>query len=359
MVKQSRKKLRRPKRNSFRKRTRKMVGGVFTQDENQQLLGMGFTQDNIQLLSNTGVGLNIIQMSLNQVNPATGAPFTPQELIQSIHDVNEEINNLDEGVAMPNQENGVPGAPYNDVPVAPGANYVEEQGPGLNMEDLGPYSPRSVTEMGGRRRRKSRKQRGGTEFSEEQLTELGRLGFSDNQKKILARGFRITPPNMAMESIRQALQHNYITGQPDTVESIMRMFPNEGGKRRRKSRKQRGGTVFSNEQLTELGNLGFTDSQKKVLAEVMSELDSNTKMNLTRHNLRQIDPRTGQVITIQQYMDDIADSPDVGGGKRRRKSRKQRGGTCYGNGVGANNYDPNFSIYNTRELTLFPYRATN
>jgi hypothetical protein len=164
---------------------------------------------------------------------------------------------------------------------------------------------------------------------------------------------------MAMESIRQALQHNYITGQPDTVESIMRMFPNEGGKRRRKSRKQRGGTVFSNEQLTELGNLGFTDSHKKVLAEVMSEIDANTKMNLTRHNLRQIDPRTGQVITIQQYMDDIADSPDVGGGKRRRKSRKQRGGTCYGNGVGANNYDPNFSIYNTRELTLFPYRATN
>jgi hypothetical protein len=229
------------------------------------------------------------------------------------------------------------------------------------MDDIGEL------DFGGRRRKtrkgkngkKTRKQRGGTEFSEEQLTELGRLGFSDNQKKILARGFRITPPNMAMESIRQALQHNYITGQPDTVESIMRMFPNEGGKRRRKSRKQRGGTVFSNEQLTELGNLGFTDSQKKVLAEVMSELDSNTKMNLTRHNLRQIDPRTGQVITIQQYMDDIADSPDVGGSKRRRKSRKQRGGTCYGNGVGANNYDPNFSIYNTRELTLFPYRPTN
>jgi hypothetical protein len=132
--------------------------------------------------------------------------------------------------------------------------------------------------MGGRKRktrkgRKSRKQRGGTVFSEEQLTELGRLGFTDNQKKILAREFRITPPNMAMESIRQALQHNYLTGQPDTVESIMRMFPAEGG-------------------------------------------------------------------------------------KRRRKSRKQRGGMCFGNGVGANNYDPNFSIYNTRELTLFPYNPT-
>ena len=199
MVKQSRKKLRRPKRNSFRKRTRKMVGGVFTQEESQQLLGMGFSQDNIQVLSNTGVGLNVIQMSLNQVNPATGAPFTPQELIQSVNEANEEMANLDEGAAVPNQENGVPGAPYNDVPVAPGANYVEEQGPGLNMEDLGPYSPRSVTEMGGKRRK-----------------------------------------------------------------------------------------------------------TRKV-----------------------------------------------------RKGRKQRGGMCFGNGVGANNYDPNFSIYNTRELSLFPYRPTN
>ncbi len=40
----------------------------------------------------------------------------------------------------------------------------------------------------------------------------------------------------------------------------------------------------------------------------------------------------------------------------RRNSRKQRGGVCYGNGVGSNNYDPNFSIHNTRELQLFPYK---
>ena len=42
---------------------------------------------------------------------------------------------------------------------------------------------------------------------------------------------------------------------------------------------------------------------------------------------------------------------------KRRKIYRYRGGSCYGNGVGANSYDPNFSIYNTRELTLFPYKA--
>jgi hypothetical protein len=47
-----------------------------------------------------------------------------------------------------------------------------------------------------------------------------------------------------------------------------------------------------------------------------------------------------------------------GKSRKSRKKRKQKGGTCYGSGVGANNFDPNFSIYNTRELNLFPYRPT-
>ena len=44
-------------------------------------------------------------------------------------------------------------------------------------------------------------------------------------------------------------------------------------------------------------------------------------------------------------------------GRKTRKSRKQKGGMCYGNGVGANSYDPNYSIYNTNMLKLFPYKA--
>ena len=48
-------------------------------------------------------------------------------------------------------------------------------------------------------------------------------------------------------------------------------------------------------------------------------------------------------------------------GKKGRKTRKnirhkQRGGICYGNGVGANSYEPNYSIYNTNMLKLFPYK---
>ena len=37
-------------------------------------------------------------------------------------------------------------------------------------------------------------------------------------------------------------------------------------------------------------------------------------------------------------------------------SRYLKGGRCFGNGVGANSNEPNFSIYNTNTLKLFPYK---
>ena len=313
MAKQSRKKLRRPKRRSFRKRTRKaygkMVGGDFTQEENQQLLGLGFSQQDIELLAGTGVGLNIIQMSLNQVNPATGAPFTPEELIQSVNEANEEINQLDiSGISNASEDDHNLDDSYNDS-----MNTTSEE---TILNDSNVFN--------------------GNNNSQDSL-HLSDLNVSDDNG-----------------STNTTMEDDSFGGRKRKTRK-----GRKGRKHGRKSRKQRGGTVFSDEQLTELGNLGFSDSQKKVLAEVMGEIDATSKMSLIRYNVQQIDPRTGQVITTQQFIDDIADSPDVGGSKRRRKSHKQRGGMCFGNGVGANNYDPNFSIYNTRELTLFPYRPTN
>jgi hypothetical protein len=44
--------------------------------------------------------------------------------------------------------------------------------------------------------------------------------------------------------------------------------------------------------------------------------------------------------------------------KNFRKSKKLRGGNRFGgNNIGANCYDPNFSIYNTNMLKLFPYKG--
>ena len=41
---------------------------------------------------------------------------------------------------------------------------------------------------------------------------------------------------------------------------------------------------------------------------------------------------------------------------RKMRGRKQRGGMRYGTGVGANCFEPNYSIYNTPALSLFPYK---
>ena len=206
---QTRRMYRRSKRYS-----RKMRGGAL---DEQELMQKGFTAEQIAALHNYGIdSMNLINMSLQQVNKQTGEPFTPQELIDSLNDVNNEAENEDDVQEVVNQ----PPPEFNDVDDDDNNhmnfnNMNFEQGPGLNMQDLGPYSPKSVTEepYGGRRMRKSL---------------------------------------------------------------------------RRRSR---------------------------------------------NHKFR----KSG----------------------RKMRSRKQRGGMCYGNGVGANAFDPNNSIYNTRELTLFPYKPTN
>jgi len=158
MVKHSHKRSKRYNKKSSKRYSRKMVGG-FTPEETNRLRDLGFTtQENIDILTNTGVGLNVIEFSLKQNNPDTGSPYTPQELIDSVIEANEDIANLDVDVPVPDQENEA--APDQENEAAPDQenHYVEQgEGQGLNMDDLAPESPRSVTEMGGRKRRRTMK----------------------------------------------------------------------------------------------------------------------------------------------------------------------------------------------------------
>jgi hypothetical protein len=152
------------------------------------------------------------------------------------------------------------------------------------------------------------------------------------------------------------------------------------------------GGAFSDEDKSLLLKLGFK-------TEDFNLLEHNVpNMNLIEMSLEQINPQTGTPFTAEELIRGLKDNinedaeennsitnniattnifPDldninykeeksVGGkkikskrrntSKRIRTSRKKQIGGCYGNGVGANNNDPNFSIYNTRELELFPYK---
>lgn len=235
MVRLSRKNLRRPKRKSYRKTNkvrrsyRKMLGGAFTQQQTQQLLSLGFTENDIQILSNTGIGFNIIQLSLNQINPNTGAPFTPQELIQSINETNDEMNELDiSGISTASDDE----------------------------HDL------------------------------------------DNSMDISFDGDMNDSFNTTTESV-SGLDNNYSLN--NTMNSLHE---------------------------SDLG------------------ISSNNSVNTTRDDSfggrkRKTYGKTKKGRKARKY---------------NRKSRKQRGGMCFGNGVGANSSDPNYSIYNTNMLKLFPYR---
>ena len=42
--------------------------------------------------------------------------------------------------------------------------------------------------------------------------------------------------------------------------------------------------------------------------------------------------------------------------RRKQSGGKQSGGTCYGTGVGRTSTENNFSVFNTNQLKLFPYK---
>jgi hypothetical protein len=185
-------------------------------------------------------------------------------------------------------------------------------------------------------------------------------------------------------------------------------------KKMRKSRKMRGGD-FSQQETTLLRNQGFKEGQIQTLRNMeLSYNQINTKIKQLMNNDDFHGNRTNMTdrvvdefieeqsfnmnTSIQNDPTDLHDmdldddnsfhlsdlennSQDSGytttdedisfGGKKRKtlrkrkgrksrktKKRKQRGGMCFGKGVGANNFDPNYSIYNTRELGLFPYNPS-
>ena len=250
MAKQSRKKLRRLKPKSYRKKTskagrsyKKMVGGTFTQEETQQLLSLGFTENDIQILFNTGLGLNIIQLSLNRINPDTGANFTPQELIQDIQ--NNENNGLNiSGISDTSDDEHELDESMNttigDISYLNGINHSQGS---LHLSDLN-----------------------------DSRVSQGSLHLSDLDDSRVSQG------------------------------SL---------------------------HLSDLGNL------------------TNDSVNTTREN--SFGGRKHKTYSKTKK-----------GRKARKyngKSRKQKGGMCFGNGVGSNSYDPNYSIYNTNILKLFPYRS--
>lgn len=169
-------------------------------------------------------------------------------------------------------------------------------------------------------------------------------------------------------------------------------------KNKKHGRHMKGGD-FSQEEKDQLLNIGFTNDQLVHLEGITSIIDIQNHLNSLNENITQADIAelvTYRLLNMGDWqntsnlndlssihgdddntiaINDISFSSDdtdantdnednTFGGKKRKskksrknkKTRKQKGGMCYGTGVGANYNNPNYSIYNTELLELFPYK---
>jgi hypothetical protein len=248
MAKHSRKNIPRKSKKhnhkSHKKNTKKKYGGDLSDSNRNELLQLGFTNEDLNILAEYMPNMNLIKISLQQINPVTGNPFTPEELMQGLQDsINENEDN--------NEDN-------NELNLS---NISNNSGDEHNLDDM-------------------------NDFDES-----------------------IIENNDSMNTTRE----------------------NESG-------------------LNDATNDFSFDSPDGSLH--LSDLDdSNTSHNTTKEE-ESFGGRSKKRRTLKKRKGRKSR-------KHRRKSRKQRGGMCYGTGVGANSYNPNFSVYNTNLLKLFPYKPIN
>jgi len=208
--------------------------------------------------------------------------------------------------------------------------------------------------------KKMYKQRGGTEFSEEQRAELMDLGFTEEQITELSQLLGNMDADYAINYIKISLQqNNQNTGQPNTPQEIIDSLQPDDPE---------------DDIISEIGS--DDNSEQHNMSDDSINLN-DSDINILNNSYNSDSDNSG-VTTLADESDGSLHLSELEGGKlkkrrtrksrkgksrksrkgksRKMRGRKQRGGARYGTGVGANNSDPNYSIYNTPALTLFPYK---
>lgn len=201
--------------------------------------------------------------------------------------------------------------------------------------------------------KKMYKQRGGTEFSPEQRVELMELGFTEQQIIELSELLDNMNAVDAINTIKiSRVQINPISGQPNTPQEIIDSLQPE------------------NDIISDIGSDIGSDNNSEQHNISIDSINLDDSYNSDSGNTTEADDSDGSL-----HLSDLEGGKTRKGrtkkSRKTRKSRKgksrkmrgrkqrghkQRGGARYGTGVGANNFDPNNSIYNTQELNLFPYK---
>jgi hypothetical protein len=188
----------------------------------------------------------------------------------------------------------------------------------------------------------------GGDFSEEQKIELQNTGFYPGQiERFQLMGLTFDQINQKIQEITGDDFHGNSDDLADAVEQALDEEHMNQGMPPTQAVANHNMDIYHDDA----GQMNMNELDMDIDQEgTDNEADSDDDMNGGRKKRKTMKKRKGRK---------TRKTGRKNGRKTGRKSRKQRGGMCYGNGVGANNYDPSFSIYNTRELTLFPYSPTN
>ena len=238
--------------------------------------------------------------------------------------------------------------------------------------------------------KKSKKQRGGADFSPAQREQLLAMGFTEANIQTLAQVFLDNMSgDAAMNLIQQSLgQINNITGQPNTPQEIIdSLNPDNNENDLSEIGSENGSDVnnvsvgsfaFEDDDLSDIGddNSQHNISDDSLVFDEDDDLDNNiddvsedsivsdqgnttnersSLMDIDELNLDNVDQNAGRRRKTRKIRK-TRKTRKIRKGKKSRKTKKQRGGMRYGTGVGSNCFDPNYSIYNTPTLSLFPYK---
>ena len=306
-------------RKTNKRRTRHVMRGGYTLDEENQLLGLGVSDDMIAQFASENLAFNDIVQAVHEMqqeDQAIAQEGVTQAQIQvqdddaisthsSLHLSDLDVDSLASDVTTNADDE------LSDF------EYENENDNDENLQ--GGRKRRTMKRRKAQKRRTTRKQRGGDVFySDKQRKHLIELGIlQKNLKKWQEAKF---PYEKAVNYLNDDHADNYTDKQKRQLE--------------RKG--------WSSEHIEKYnGNIPF---------ELL--VNENPKGRKPAKN-----SNSSTDIEEERFSDVPFNSDRTSTGRSSRKTtRKQRGGVCYGNGVGANSNDPNFSIYNTRELELFPYK---
>jgi len=212
------------------------------------------------------------------------------------------------------------------------------------------------------KRHKTRNMKGGS-LSQEDIRELKEEGFTTNQIDSL-QDLGVSLNNI-MQRVNRIRNDPNFHGDPDYMtEQVIVEVLNEN--------------IFdgSANQLAAIPHDPDDIHDLDISGSLDDTISSQGTMNLNELNISNRTSDSGYTTSEDRSFDEF------GGKKRRRFSRKNskknsrknttnkrrrpnrnnksklilKGGMCFGRGVGANSYDPNYSIYNTNMLNLFPYK---